>query len=62
MFFDLGSLIQPIDLSDLDQPFSSEDVDSLIKELHVDKAPGLDEFNGLFIKNVGLLLEMIFLL
>jgi hypothetical protein len=62
MFFDLGSLIQPIDLSDLDQPFSSEDVDSLIKELHVDKAPGLDEFNGLFKKNVGLLLEMIFLL
>jgi hypothetical protein len=50
MFFDLNSLIQPIDLSDLDQPFSSEEVDLLIKELPMDKALGPDGFNGLFIK------------
>jgi hypothetical protein len=49
-FFDLDSLIQPIDLSDLDQPFSSEEIDLLIKELPVDKAPSPDGFNWLFIK------------
>jgi hypothetical protein len=62
MLFDLDSFIQPIDLSDLDRPFSFEEVDLLIKELSVDKAPGLDGFNGLFIKNAGLLLKMIFML
>jgi hypothetical protein len=62
MFFDLYSLIQPTDLSDLDQPFSSEEVDFLIKELPVDKALVPNGFNGMYIKNAGLLLERIFLL
>jgi hypothetical protein len=54
MLFDLDSLIQQKDLSELDEPFSSKEVDSLIKELPVDKAPGLDGFNGIFIKNARL--------
>jgi hypothetical protein len=50
MFFSLDSLIQPIDLSELDHPFSTDKIESLIKELPTDQAPGPDGFNGMFIK------------
>jgi hypothetical protein len=44
------SLIQPIDLSQLDSAFSVEKINSIVKELPLDKAPGTDKFNGMFIK------------
>jgi hypothetical protein len=61
MFFDLGGLIQPFDLSDLDKPFSYEEVELLIKELPMDKAPGLDGFYGLFIKRCWPIIKVDFL-
>jgi hypothetical protein len=50
MFFELNSLIQPTDLSEVDQPFSLGEIESLINELPINKAPGPDGFNGMFIK------------
>ena len=55
MGFDLPSLIAlSVDLDSLVSPFTKEEIDSIIKRLPTDKAPGPDGFNGLFIKkNVG---------
>lgn len=51
MPFDLPSLIPSQDgLEILDAPFSKNEVDKLIKNLPIDRAPGSDGFNGLFIK------------
>ena len=51
MQFDLDTLIhQNIDLSALVQPFTREEIDLLIKRIPIDKAPGPDEFNGMFVK------------
>jgi hypothetical protein len=37
-------------MSGLDDPFGTEEIDALVKELPIDKAPGPDGLNGLFIK------------
>jgi hypothetical protein len=50
MFFDLHALIQPVDLFQLDSAFSVEEIDSIVKELPIDKAPRPDSFNDMFIK------------
>jgi len=51
MQFDLHSLINVnVDLNHLVQPFTREKIDLLFSKLPVDKAPGPDGFNGLFIK------------
>jgi hypothetical protein len=50
MLCELDSLIQPIDLSHLDAPFSIDEIDAIVKDLPVDKTPGPGGFNGLFIK------------
>jgi hypothetical protein len=50
MAFDLQSLIQPVDLSNLDTPFSEGEVEKVIRELPPNKAPGPDGVDGLFIK------------
>ena len=51
MYFDLPNLIQAhADLSELILPFTSEEIDMVIKQLPVDKAPGPDWFNGMFLK------------
>ena len=58
MQFDLGSLIQPVQgLQDLARPFSQDEVEAVLKELPMDRAPGPDGFNGFFLKNVGLSLR-----
>ena len=51
MQFNLQDLINiDVDLSSLVQPFLREEIDYLIRKLPLDKAPGPDGFNGLFVK------------
>lgn len=37
-------------LTELEAPFTKEEIDGVIKDLPSDKAPGPDRFNGAFIK------------
>jgi hypothetical protein len=50
MQFDLSTLIQPVQLGELDQEFSHNEIDKLIDELPLDKALGPDGFSGMFLK------------
>ena len=50
MLFNLEEIIQPKDLSQLEAPFSMDEIDQVIKDIHSDRAPGPDGFNGLFLK------------
>jgi hypothetical protein len=50
MHFNLQELIQQHDLQQIESPFTKEDIDRVVKRLPVDKAPGPDGFNGLFLK------------
>lgn len=55
---DLSNLLQlSEELHILDQPFTKEEIDQVVKDLPSDKSPGPDGFNTDFIKkNVGILL------
>jgi hypothetical protein len=51
MLFDLDSiLMNNVDLSSLEMPFSNAEIDNVIKCLPSDKSPGLDGFNNEFLK------------
>jgi hypothetical protein len=51
MVFNLSTLIQPMDnLSELDVPFSHQEIDLVIKNLATNKSPGPDGFNTDFVK------------
>lgn len=51
MQFDLSSLlVQNLDLSSLEEPFSHQEVDNIIRLLPLDKSPGPDSFNNDFLK------------
>jgi len=51
MHFDLQSYIIPADnLQLLVEPFEVEEINSIVKKMPTDKAPGSDGFNGLFLK------------
>lgn len=51
MLFDLPNFISPVDgPDDLVAPFTTEEVDGIVKRIPTDKAPGPDGFNGLFLK------------
>jgi hypothetical protein len=51
MLFDLANLINPVpNLEHLAYPFSTDEVESVVKHMPNDKAPGPDGFNGLFLK------------
>jgi hypothetical protein len=51
MLFNLDSLITPRDdMESLGAPIFREEIDTVVKRLPSDKAPGPDGFNGLFIK------------
>ena len=51
MHFDLQSLITPrTSLQPLVEPFEIEEINSIVKKMPTDKAPGPDGFNGLFLK------------
>jgi hypothetical protein len=50
ILFDLNGIIHSTEMPELDEPFSNQEIDALIKDLPIDKAPGPDGFNGMFIK------------
>jgi hypothetical protein len=53
MEFDLGSLVptpNDVNLECLVSPFLVSEIEDIIKNMPSDKAPGLDGFNGVFIK------------
>ena len=50
MLFNLQTLMDAHELDELVAPFTDEEMDGTAKELPVDKAPGPDGFNGMFIK------------
>ena len=47
---DLAPLIEPIDLDDLDAPFSAEEIWATVKRLPARKAPGPDGFTAEFVR------------
>jgi hypothetical protein len=52
--FDLPTLLSATqDLSFLVTPFTKEEIDSVVRNLPSDKAPGSDGFNIDFLRNVG---------
>jgi hypothetical protein len=58
MLFDLPNLIHPVDDMDiLASPFQTDEIDSIVKCMPIDKAPSLDDFNGLFLKKCWQLLK-----
>jgi hypothetical protein len=51
MQFNLSSLISlSVNMDSLISPFLKEETDNIIRHLPLDKAPGPDGFNGLFLK------------
>lgn len=46
MQFDHSALIQDVQFSILDKPFTKEEIDSALKEMPSNHAPGPDVFNG----------------
>jgi hypothetical protein len=51
MLFDLSSMVTPVEgLDFLVAPFQVDEIDSIVKCMPADKAPGPDGFNGLFLK------------
>jgi len=61
MRFDLEQLIQVnMDFYSLIQPFSTEEIDRIVKDMPSDKAPGPDGFNGLFLKKCWPLIKQTF--
>jgi hypothetical protein len=51
MKFDLQSLIRPrLNLDHLTVPFTTKEIDDVVKEMPADRAPRPDGFSGLFLK------------
>jgi len=51
MLFDLANLVTQInDLDMLAAPILEDEIDSVVKRMPIDKAPGPDGFNGFFLK------------
>ena len=48
--YNIGELLTSHDLEDLDVDFSQQEIEMVIKSLPNNHAPGLDGFNGFFIK------------
>jgi len=52
MQYNLTELVQTReDLDSISRPFSTNDIDNVIKQMPPDKAPGPDGFNGFFLKS-----------
>ena len=50
IIFELGNLLSPQDLQELETPFTLEEIDNVVKNLPNDKSPGPNGFNNEFIK------------
>jgi hypothetical protein len=50
MHFSLPQIVQSHDLSHLDEPFTMEEIEAVVREMPTDRAPGPDGFNGIFMK------------
>ena len=51
MLFNLDQLITPTEgLEELSVPFTTDEIDEVVKHMPTDKAPGPDGFNGHFLK------------
>jgi hypothetical protein len=50
MQFNLHDMIEAQDLHHLDNPFTPEEIEAMVKGMPPDKAPGPDGFNGHFLK------------
>jgi hypothetical protein len=50
MSSNLENIVQTHNLPHCDEPFSTEEVENVIKEMPSDRAPGLDGFNRLYLK------------
>lgn len=58
MLFNLESLFGlPPDLSSLEMPFTSQEIDDVIKHLPLDKSPRPDGFNNDFLKRCWFLIK-----
>jgi hypothetical protein len=54
MYFDLQSLLTRLDDTiGLEEPFTREEIDSIIQLLPTNNSPGPDDFNGEFLKDAG---------
>ena len=52
MKFDLDRIMKKVDgLNELTVPFTTDEIDSVIKLMPADRAPGPDGFNGAFLKS-----------
>jgi hypothetical protein len=52
MHFNLNEIIQTHDLRHLDETFSDNEIEMIIKEIPSDRAPGPHGFNGAFLKKM----------
>lgn len=48
--YNLAPLLQEVDLSGMDDPFTMEEITSVLKDIPLDHALGPDGFNGMFFK------------
>ena len=52
MHFNLNHIIKRVEgLDELMAPFTMDEIDLVVKEMPVDRAPGPDGFNGCFLKS-----------
>jgi hypothetical protein len=58
--FDLNDIVNRHDMSSLDLPFTTEEIDEVINHLPNDKVPGLDGFNGKFMKKYWNIIKLQF--
>lgn len=52
MLFDLETIIKRVEgLEELTVPFTREEIDQVVKDMPIDRAPGQDGFNDCFLKS-----------
>jgi hypothetical protein len=50
--YQMGQIVQSYNLSHLDNPFTYEEIEDVVKEMHTDRSPGPDGFNEKFLKKM----------